>query len=70
MKRANCPWVKIGPSGKNDNSPQIGIFNGQDSKFGRPDLKDPEGRESEIFRSGRPIQFVFVLQVSAPYLET
>ena len=48
MKGANCPWVKIGPSGKNDNSPQIGFFNGKGGKFGRPDLKFPEGREPEI----------------------
>ena len=70
MKGANCPWVKIGPSGKNDNSPQIGIFNGQDSKFGRPDLKDPEGRESEISWRGRSDPVIYILQVSAPYLET
>ena len=25
MKGANCPWVEIGPSGKNDNSPRIGF---------------------------------------------
>ena len=53
MKGANYPWVEFGPSGKNDNSPQIGFFNGQGGKFGRPDLKDPEGRESEISWSGR-----------------
>ena len=70
MKGANYPWVEIGPSGKNDNSPHIGFFNGQGSKFGRPDLKDPGGSEPEILWSGRPLRYVFVLQVSVPYLET
>ena len=70
MKGANCPWVEIGPSGKNNNSRQIGFFNGQGGNFGRPDLKDPGELGSEILWSGRPIRFVFVLQVSAPYLET
>ena len=70
MKRANCPWVEIGPSGKNDNSPQIGFFNGQDGKLGRPDLKDPGGREPEISWRGRSYPVIYILQVSAPYLET
>ena len=70
MKGANCPWVEIGPSGKNDNSPQIGFFNGQVGKFGRPDLKDPGGREPEISWRGRSDQVIYILQVSAPYLET
>ena len=70
MKGANCPLVEIGPSGKNDNSQQIGFFNGQGGKFGRPDLKDPGKLGSEILWSGRPFHFVFVLQVSTPYLET
>ena len=70
MKGANCPWVEIGPSGKNDNSQQIGFFNGQGSKFGRPDLKDPEGREPEISWRGRFDPVIYILQVSAPYLET
>jgi len=48
MKGANCPWVEIGPSGKNDNSPLIGFFNGQGGKFGRPDLINPDGRDPEI----------------------
>ena len=70
MKGANCPWVEIGPSGKNDNSPLIGFFNGQDGKLGRPDLKDPEGREPEISWSGRSDPVIDILQVSASYLET
>ena len=70
MKGANCPWVEIGPSGKNDNSPLIGFFNGQDSKFGQPDLKDPGGRELEISRRGISDTVLYILQVSAPYLET
>ena len=70
MKGANYPLVEIGPSGKNDNSPQIGFFNGQDGKLGRPDLKDPEGRESEISWRGRSDPVIYILQVSAPYLET
>ena len=69
MKGANYPWVEIGPSGKNDNSPRIGFFNGQGSKFGRPDLKDPEGREPEISWKGRSNPVIYILQVSAPYLE-
>ena len=70
MKGANCPWVEIGPSGKNDNSQQIGFFNSQGSKFGRPDLKDPECREPEISLRGRSGPVIYFLQVSAPYLET
>ena len=70
MKGANYPWVEIGPSGKNDNSQQIGFFNGQGSKFGRPDLKDPECREPEISWRGRSGPVIYFLQVSAPYLET
>ena len=70
MKRANCRWVEIGPSGKNDNSQQIGFFNGQGSKFGRRDLKDPEGREPEISWRGRSSPVIYFRQVSAPYLET
>ena len=69
MKRANCPWVEIGPSGKNDNSLLIGFFNGQGSKLGRPDLKDPGGREHEISWSGRSDPVIDILHVSAPYLE-
>ena len=70
MKGANYPGVEIGPSGKNDNSPLKGFFNGQGSKFGRLDLKDPGGREPEISRRGRSDQVIYILQVSAPYLET
>ena len=70
MKGANCPWVEIGPSGKNDNSPHKGFFNGQGSKLGRPDLKDPGGREPEISWSARSDPVIYILQVSAPYLET
>ena len=63
MKRANCPWVEIGPSGKNDNSQQIGFFNGQGGKFGRPDLKDPDSREPEISWKGRSNPVKYILQV-------
>ena len=70
MKGANCPWVEIGPSGKNDNSPLIGFFNGQGGKFGRPDLKDPDSREPEISWSGRSDPVIYIPQVSTPYLET
>ena len=70
MKGANYPWVEIGPSGKNDNSPRIGFFNGQGSKFGRPDLKDPDSSEPEILWRGRTDPVIYILQVSAPYLET
>ena len=70
MKGANCPWVEIGPSGKNDNSPLIGFFNDQGCKFGRLDLKFPEGRELEISWRGRSHPVIYILQVSAPYLET
>ena len=70
MKGANCLWVDIGPSGKNDNSPRIGFFNGQGGKFGRPDLKDPGGRELVILWRGRSNPVIYFLQVSAPYLET
>ena len=70
MKGANYPWVEIGPSGKNDNSPHIGFFNGQGSKFGRPDLEDPGSREPEISWSGRSDPVIDILQVSVPYLET
>ena len=70
MKGTNCPWVEIGPSGKNDNSQQIGFFNGQGRKFGRRDLKFPEGREPEIPWRGRSNLVIYIPQVSAPYLET
>ena len=70
MKRANCPWVEIGPSGKNNNSPLIGFFSGQGGKFGRPDLKDPGELGSEILWRGRTDPVIYILQVSAPYLET
>ena len=69
MKGANYPWVEIGPSGKNDNSQQIGFLNGQGSKFGRPDLKDPEGREPQISWRGRSSPVIYIREVSAPYLE-
>ena len=70
MKGANYPWVEIGPSGKNDNSQQIGFFNGQGIKFGRPDLMDPEGREPQISWRGRSNLGIYILQVSTPYLKT
>ena len=70
MKGANYPWVEIGPSGKNDNSPQIGFFNCQGSKFGRPDLKNPGGREPEISWSARSDPVIYILLDSAPYLKT
>ena len=70
MKGANCLRVDIGPFGKNNNSPRIGFFNGQGGKFGRPDLKDPDSREPEISWSGRSDPVIYILQVSAPYLET
>ena len=70
MKGANYPWVEIGPSGKNDNSQQIGFFNGQGGKFGRSDLMDPESREPEISWRGRSDIYIYIPQVSAPYLET
>ena len=70
MKGANCPWVEIGPFGKNDNFPLIGFFNGQGGKFGRPDLKGPESREPEISWRVRSDPVIYYLQVSTPYLET
>ena len=70
MKGANCPWVEIGPSGKNDNFPLIGFFNGQGGKFGRPDLKFPGGTESDISWRRRSNQIIYILQVSVPYIET
>ena len=70
MKGANYPWVKIGPSGKNDNSPLIGFFNGQGGKLGRPDLMDAESREPEISWRGRSNLVIYIVQVSNPYLKT
>ena len=70
MKGANYSWIEIGPSGKNDNSQQIGFFNGLDCNLGRPDLKDPDSRELEISWRGRSDPVIYYLQVSVPYLET
>ena len=61
---------RIWPFLKEGYPPTDRFFNGQGSKFGRPDLKDPDSSEPEILWTGRSDPVIYLLQVSAPYLET